>query len=71
MSEVKTVRRYPPCPDYDVEAMESWLSDMADQGLVLSRDGFFFGFGYFEKTEPKKMRYRLEGSKHTSGALSE
>ena len=71
MSEVKTVRRYPPCPDYDVEAMESWLSDMAAQGLVLSRDGFFFGFGYFEKTEPKKMRYRLEGSKHTSGALSE
>lgn len=71
MSEPKTVYRYPPCPDYDVEAMESWLSDMAAKGLVLTRDGFFFGFGNFEKTEPKTMRYRLEPSKYKSGTLSE
>lgn len=71
MSESKTVYRYPPCPDYDVEAMESWLSDMAAKGLVLTRDGFFFGFGNFEKTEPKTMRYRLEPSKYKSGTLSE
>jgi len=71
MSEPKTVYRYPPCPDYDVEAMESWLSDMAAKGLVLTRDGFFFGFGNFEKTEPKTMRYRLEASKYKSGTLNE
>ena len=71
MSEPKTVYRYPPCPDYDVEAMESWLSDMAAKGLVLTRDGFFFGFGNFEKTEPKTMRYRLEASKYRSGTLNE
>ena len=71
MSEPKTVYRYPPCPDYDVEAMESWLSDMAAKGLVLTRDGFFFGFGNFEKTEPKTMRYRLEASKYRSGPLNE
>ncbi len=71
MSEPKTVHRYPPCPDYDIEAMESWLSDMAAKGLVLTRDGFFFGFGIFEKTEPKTMRYRLEASKYRSGTLNE
>lgn len=71
MKEPKTVYRYPPCPDYDVEAMESWLSDMAARGLVLTRDGFFFGFGIFEKTEPKALRYRLEASKYISGTLSE
>ncbi len=71
MKEPKTVYRYPPCPDYDIEAMESWLSDMAARGLVLARDGFFFGFGIFEKTEPKIMRYRLEASKYKSGTLNE
>jgi len=69
--EVKIVHRYPPCPEYDIEAMESWLSDMAAEGLVLTRDGFFFGFGYFEKTEPKAMRYRLEATKNRSGTLNE
>ena len=69
--EVKIIHRYPPCPEYDIEAMESWLSDMAAEGLVLSRDGFFFGFGYFEKTEPKAMRYRLEATKNRSGTLNE
>ena len=71
MSDVKTVYRYPPCPDYDVEAMESWLSDMAAKGLVLSKDGFFFGFAIFEKTEPKTMRFRLEPSKYNSTTLNE
>lgn len=71
MKEPKTVYRYPPCPDYDVEAMESWLSDMAAKGLVLTRDGFFFGFGIFEKTEPKTMRYRLEAAKYSSSTLNE
>lgn len=71
MSEPKYVYRYPPCPDYDIEAMESWLSDMAARGYQLSRDGFFFGFGIFEKTEPRSLRYRLEASKRTSDSFNE
>ena len=34
-----------PCPDYDVEGMESWLSDMSARGLFLTEDGFFAGLG--------------------------
>lgn len=49
-----------PCPIYDIEGMESWLSGLAEKGLFLSSDGFLFGFGFFDKGEPKKMRYRLE-----------
>lgn len=60
MSEAKKVYRYSPCPDYDIETMESWLGDMAADGLLLSCDGFLFNFGIFEKTEPKRLRYRLE-----------
>ena len=25
--------RLPPCPAYDIEGMESWLSDLAMEGL--------------------------------------
>ena len=56
------VYRIPPCPTYDVEGMESWLTDMAAQGLFLCQDGFFAGFAAFERGEPRPMRYRLEPS---------
>ena len=36
----KRIYRLPPCPAYDVEAMESWLGAMAEQGWVLEQDGF-------------------------------
>ena len=39
--------RLPPCPPYDVEGMESWLSDMAAQGWKLEPDDFFFGIASF------------------------
>ena len=58
--EGKQVWKIPPCPVYDVEGMESWLSDMARQGLLLCKDGFFAGFATFERKEPCEMRYRLE-----------
>lgn len=54
--------RFPPCPGYDVEATESWLQEMAAQGLVLSTEGFFAGFACFEKSEPRRLRYRLEAA---------
>ncbi|MBO4676798.1 MAG: DUF2812 domain-containing protein [Oscillospiraceae bacterium] len=54
--------RLPPCPPYDVEGMESWLSDMAARGWKLEPDDFFFGIASFIKTDPAPVRYRLEAS---------
>jgi len=55
----KIVYRLPPCPDYDVEGMESWLTEMSRQGFHLCEDGFFCGIASFEKSVPKSIRYRL------------
>lgn len=52
----------PPCPSYDVEGMESWLTDMAKKGFLLCRDGFFAGIASFEKSDPCSIRYRLEAA---------
>ena len=58
--EKKTYYRLTPCPAYDVEGMESWLEDLAEKGLFLTRDGFFCGFGFFHREEPRKVKYRLQ-----------
>ena len=60
MSEPKYAHRFPPCPVYDLEGLESWLEDLAKQGLILTKGGLFFGFAEFEKTTSKPMRYRLQ-----------
>ena len=60
--EVKYAWRFPPCPGYDVEATESWLQEMAAQGLILSTEGFFAGLGCFERGKPRRLRYRLEAA---------
>lgn len=39
----RTVYRLPPCPRCDVERMESWLGDMARQGLFLQKEGIAWG----------------------------
>ncbi len=69
--EKKTYYRLMPCPDYDVEGIESWLEDMAEQGLFLTVDGVGFGLGFFHKDTPQKIKYRLQASKNRSGWLSE
>lgn len=69
--EKKTYYRLIPCPAYDVEGMESWLEDLAEQGLFLTEDGFFCGFGFFEKGEPRKVKYRLQASEVQGGFLSD
>lgn len=58
----KPIYRLPPCPAYEIEMTESWLTDMAAKGLFLSRAGFFAGFAIFEKSEPALVRYRLEAA---------
>ncbi len=55
----RSIYRFLPCSFFDVEGIESWLSDMALDGYVLEKDGFKGGFAVFEKSEPVNMRYRL------------
>ena len=68
---VRRVYRLPPCPDYDIEGIESWLGDMAETGLFLSRDGFFLGFAIFERGEARQVRYRLDVAPRKTGWLSD
>lgn len=58
--EVKYAHRLPPCPDYDIEGVESWLTDLAKEGLLLDKDTQFFGFFSFIRTTPRMVTYRLE-----------
>jgi hypothetical protein len=69
--EKKTYYRLAPCPSYDVEGMESWLEDLAEEGLFLTSDGFFCGFGFFHREEPRKVKYRLQASEVQGGILSD
>ena len=59
----KTAHWLLPCPAYDVESMESWLGDLAEQGLFLQKDGFFAGIAFFDRGKPNPTRYRLEAAK--------
>ena len=59
--------RLPPCPPYDVEATESWLGEMAEKGWMLEKDNIFLGVAVFEKSEPARVRYRMEASTRRVG----
>ena len=65
------VYRLIPCPPYDVSGMECWLSEMAEQGFMLHKDGFLFGFATFEKTTPQKVRYSLQPAAKSTSMWSE
>lgn len=71
MSEPRNRYRIPPCPAYDIPAMESWLEDMAARGLHLSYDGFFLGTAAFEEGPKKRVRYRLEPTTTNGGIFSD
>lgn len=60
MEEKKYVHRLPPCPDYDIPGVESWLTDIAMEGLLLEKDTPFCGFYAFSKAPPQSVRYRME-----------
>jgi len=66
MAECRHAYRLPPCPAYDVEGMESWLGELAGEGLLLAPDGFFAGVGTFERTAPRTARYRLEAAQQST-----
>ena len=59
--KVKKITRILPCPSYDIERVESWLQDMAKEGLLLdSRSPFWHTLLHFVPCTPKTLRYRLE-----------
>lgn len=70
-AHTRTVYRRPPCPSYDVEGTEAWLTDLAREGLLLEADGFFAGFAAFEKAAPAHVKYRLEAAQKHAGLWSE
>ncbi len=56
----KTIFRLAPCPSYDMAGIESWLSDLAQGGLILKQFGVHFGLFSFAKGAPQLLTYRLE-----------
>lgn len=67
----KYVLRLPPCPDYDVEGTECWLTDLAREGLLLKKDGLFAGVAFFERAVPQRVQYRLEAAQRDTGLLGD
>ena len=67
----KYVLRLPPCPDYDVEGTECWLTDLAREGLLLKKDGLFAGVAVFERAVPQRVQYRLEAAQKDTGLLGD
>lgn len=69
--EIRHVYRSCPCFSYDVEGVQTWLEDMAAQGLVLEADGTFLGIFTFQKTHPQRIHYRLAPVKAQRGIFAD
>ncbi len=54
---IKSVRKLNPFSSYEIEYLESWLTDMAKQGLLV--DNITLWFASFTQGEPKNRRYRI------------
>lgn len=48
----------PPCRPYEINAAETWLSDMSAAGLHPERDFIFAGLAFFERGACHRYRYR-------------
>ena len=53
----------PPCRPYEINAAETWLSDMSAAGLHPERDFIFAGLAFFERGECRRYRYRFDIAK--------
>ena len=56
----RLVRRVCPCFANDIEGIQTWLEDMAKEGLFPEPDSKFLTVFSFRKGAPQHMRYRLE-----------
>ena len=53
----------PPCRPYEINAAETWLSDMSEMGLHPEHDFIFAGLVFFERGERRRYRYRFDIAK--------
>ena len=67
----KHYHRLVPCPSYEITKIETWLSDLANEGLVLTNDGIFAGVATLEYKGPQKVKYRLEAARNNTGMWSD
>ncbi len=65
----KFVKKLIPFESCDIPAIQSWLEDMAAQGLFYVDCGFFCA--RFERGEPKKQHYRLDFCDVSLGKIPE
>lgn len=56
----RRIYRLPPCPAYDIPGIESWLEDMAKDGWLVEKDGFFAGVMTFLQGKKQHVTYRLD-----------
>lgn len=54
--------RLAPCSAFDFERMQSWLTDLSDQGLLLTDKAVLLGLVKLERTAPRHMVYRADAS---------
>lgn len=66
---MRTVWKPVPCPVYDVAGLQSWLEEMAAEGLLLHRFRLGSNFAVFFGGEPKAVRYRLSATRRLPGLL--
>ena len=53
----------PPCRPYEINAAETWLSDMSEAGLHPEHDFIFAGLAFFERGACRRYRYRFDIAK--------
>ena len=61
-----TISKPIPCSLYDIQGLQSWLDEMALNGLFFHHLSHFNDQAYFETGEPRPVRYRLDPTKMTS-----
>lgn len=62
---MKRVRKFTPVSMYDAQGLESWLEDMAKQGLFLKKFGAVWCV--FERGPARPLRYRVEPVRERDG----
>lgn len=67
----RPIYRLCPCFALDVEGIQTWLEDLAREGLFLDADGGFFGFFRFHKGPEKTVRYRMIPLKQPQGFFAD
>ena len=61
-NQERLVHRACPCFANDIEGVQTWLEDMAREGLMLEPDGRALSIFTFRQAAPQTVRYRLEAS---------